>query len=208
VSEFFEPPAPPPEPEPEPRQTPWFGPPGGTLPGVVALELVLAQTERVAVYVAQLLSYPTGFAFDVIAVSAPGTEEELDPLLFGRHYRRRPRSEEISPEMLRLGVQFSDGTKATNTSGRHFDSDPPPGPVMQPAGGHGGGGSSQQTFWVWPLPPSGPLSFVCEWPVAEIALTRQQLDAQIILDAASRAQVLFPDHPPQGHIYGGVQGLG
>jgi hypothetical protein len=45
---------------------------------------------------------------------------------------------------------------------------------------------------------AGPLSLVCEWPAAGIALTRVEIDAQTILDAADRAQVLFPDHPAQG----------
>jgi hypothetical protein len=37
------------------------------------------------------------------------------------------------------------------------------------------------------------MSFVCEWPAAGIELTRHEIDAQNILDAAGRAQTLFPD---------------
>ena len=33
----------------------------------------------------------------------------------------------------------------------------PEGPVLWGMGGGGGGGSWRQDFWVWPLPPSGPL---------------------------------------------------
>jgi len=90
-------------------------------------------------------------------------------------------------------VQFADGTKATNTGGVGYDQDPPPGPVMFSGGGGGGGGQWRQTEWVWPLPPSGPLTFVCEWPAAQIPLTRTTLDAQAILDAAARAEIIFPE---------------
>jgi hypothetical protein len=39
---------------------------------------------------------------------------------------------------------------------------------------------------------------VCEWPAMGIPLTRSELDAQPILDAATRAQVIFSDeHLPE-----------
>jgi hypothetical protein len=42
------------------------------------------------------------------------------------------------------------------------------------------------------------LEIVCEWPALEIPLTRSALDAQLILDAAARAQVIFSDeHLPE-----------
>jgi hypothetical protein len=42
------------------------------------------------------------------------------------------------------------------------------------------------------MPPSGPVVVVCEWPGGGISLTRHELDAQLILDAADRARALFP----------------
>ena len=134
-------------------------------------------------------------------MAAPGQDElDLDPLMFRRHRLAHGRREqdEIPAELLRIGVQFSDGSKATNTSGYGYDQDPPPGPVMHEHGGGGGGGSWRQTYWIWPLPPPGPLIFVCEWPAAGITLTRADIDAQTILDAADRAQVLFPDQSADG----------
>jgi hypothetical protein len=76
--------------------------------------------------------------------------------------------------------------------------------VMHAGGGGGGGGSWRQTQWVWPLPPPGILTLVCEWPAQQIASTRVELDAQVILDAAARAQVIFTDdHPPEPPDGGG-----
>jgi hypothetical protein len=37
------------------------------------------------------------------------------------------------------------------------------------------------------------LLFLCEWPAVGIAVTRAEIDAQLVIDAASRAQALFPD---------------
>jgi hypothetical protein len=197
--DFFEPPPPPePEPEPEPRSLPpWIGAPRGVLPGVVALELIIARTDQVAVCITRLSAYATGFEFELHTKAAPDLDElDIDPLLFGphRHRRRRRGSPEHSmpDDMLRFGIQFSDGRKATNTGALHHLDEPPTGPVMHPGGGSGGGGDWRQDNWVWPLPPPGPLLFVCEWPAMEIAVSTAEIDAQLVIDAASRAQALFP----------------
>jgi hypothetical protein len=54
------------------------------------------------------------------------------------------------------------------------------------------------------------LALVCEWPAAGIPLTRHEIDARLILDAAARAEVIFSDEhlpewpdedgPPIGHV--------
>jgi hypothetical protein len=113
-------------------------------------------------------------------------------------------SEGIPPELLRLGVQFSDGRKATNVGGRLFGHGRPSGPLMFGGGGGGGGGRWNQHQWVWPLPPPGPMRIVCEWPAADIPLTTTEFDAQLVLDAATRAQVIFSDeHLPEPPDDGG-----
>jgi hypothetical protein len=194
LSDFFEPPPPSAEPEPARyRMPPWFGPPGGTLPAVVPLERVLARTEKVAVCASRLCVYPTGFEFDVLTMS--NEDRQLDPLMFHAQHRfhRAAGDEGIPPELLRIGVQFADGSRATNVGGFQHDKEPPSGPIMHPGGGGGGGGSWRQTFWVWPLPPPGPLVLACEWPALDIPLTRCEILAEAILDAAPRAQVVFSD---------------
>jgi hypothetical protein len=204
MSDFFEPPpaSPPPEP-PRYRTPPWFGPPTGTLAGIVAFEEMLAQTDEAAVCISHIAVYPTGFEFDVL-VLMDGELEGLDPMTLHPQYRRLQHGSEVPPELLRIGVQFSDGSKATNAGGfRPPARGRPTEPVMSPRGGGGGGGSFRQTHWVWPLPPPGPVGFVCEWPAKAIALTRSQIDAQPILDAATRARVIFtdehlPEHPGVG----------
>jgi hypothetical protein len=202
MSDFFEPPPPPP-PEERIRHRPpaWSGPPHGTLPGVVPLELVLARSEVAAVYISRLSAYPTGVEFDLVTIAAPDEDDEaLDPMLFGphgHHMRRRAASTGIPDEMLRFGVEFADGRRATNTGGGGFSppDTEPAGPVLHPGGGGGGGGRWHQVMFLWPLPPQGRLALVCEWPAAGIPLTRTDIDAGAIHEAAQRAQVIFEDHP-------------
>ncbi|HLH66765.1 MAG TPA: hypothetical protein VKV27_13790 [Solirubrobacteraceae bacterium] len=202
MDDFFSPPPPAPT-EPRARHRPpvWSGPPHGTLPGVVPLELVLARSDRAAVCVSRLCAYPTGLGLDLLVFTADEDEDDelLDPLLFGpRHHRARGRAGKGLPdEMLRFGVQFSDGRRATNIGARggvRPDGEPT-GPVLSQGGGGGGGGRWHQSLFLWPLPPPGPLLLACEWPAAGIPLTGHELDSAPVHDAARRAQTIFEQAP-------------
>jgi hypothetical protein len=196
---------------------PWLAAPSGTLPGVVPLELILARTAQVAVGVTRLGAYASGFELELLTM-ASDEAEELDPLFFeGRRMRPRSRqsaASEIPDGMLRFGVEFADGRKATNTADQPLANlaggtisvsaavsesgkvQAPAAPVLRLGGGGGGGGNWRQSVWIWPLPPPGRLTFVCQWAEAGIELTRSDIDAQVILDAAARAQVIFTDADP------------
>jgi hypothetical protein len=187
MSDFFDPPPPL---QPEPPTPEWDGPPDGVVPVTLPVERVIARTDAVVIYLAALVAYPTGFQFDLF-VLADGSDEELDPFDFSYRETGR-RTGEIQPGLLRLGFAFADGTKATNT-GAYFnqhewgeDAARPDAPVMAGGPGSGDQGTWQSTWWVWPLPPPGPLQFVCEWPAAAIPQTRVDLDGASLLDAAGR----------------------
>lgn len=205
MSDFFEPPpGPPPEPERRRyRRPPWTAPPEGTLPGVVALERVLARTEKVAVAITRVAAFPTGIEFELVTMWGGEEEPDLDPFMFRPHRLGAGSGVgPVPPDILRFGVQFADGSKATNTSGMPFGGRPE-GPILHAGGGGGGGGSWHQTYWVWPLPPAGTVTLVCEWPAMDIPLTRTEMEAAPILDAAARAQVVFsqddlPEPPDDG----------
>lgn len=187
TDEFFERPRPIEDPGPPPLP-PWAGPPHGVLPGAAPLELLIAANARAAVYVGRCSAYATGFELDVRVLIAPEAGE-LEPSLNGVYARGRG---DNYHEMLRFGVQFSDGRRATNVDGRGYAGGEPEGPVLWGMGGGGGGGRWRQDFWVWPLPPPGPLAFVCEWPAAQIPLSRSEVDAELLLNASARARELFP----------------
>ncbi|MGH2928694.1 MAG: hypothetical protein ACRDL8_10880, partial [Solirubrobacteraceae bacterium] len=85
----------------------------------------------------------------------------------------------------------------SNVGGRRHREGEPESPVLNGRGGGGSTSSWHQRFWLWPLPPPGPLGFVCEWPAAGLTRSRVDIDAQSVIDASARAQVVFPDQPPR-----------
>ena len=131
----------------------------------------------------------------------------------GFEHRRRRAGGGLPDELFRAGVQFADGSKATSlesgldmpiavaygeeqTAGggavvgaddEESEEQVPQGPVLMSRGG-GGGQRYSQSFWLWPLPPEGSLSFVCEWPALDIALSRVDVDSALFREAASRSR--------------------
>jgi hypothetical protein len=192
---FFEPPPPPPSlslAEAEYQQPVWLGPPANVVPGVVPVELLIARTDQTAVAVIGVRAYPTGFGFTLsLRVRRRSARQQqvfspLDAPFEGN---------QIPDDFLRFGVQFADGGKATNLPRydlHHDDTEPDP-PVLTAHGGGGGGLAWDMDQWVWPLPPAGPLAFVCEWPARQIGESRVELDARLVLQAAERAATLWPD---------------
>src|SRR6516164_5066221 len=72
---------------------------------------------------------------------------------------------------------------------------------------NGGGGSSRTwdgNFWVHPLPPDGPVTFVVSWAEHGVAEARAELDGAAIGEAARRAVMLWPEEPESesGDSYG------
>jgi hypothetical protein len=96
-------------------------------------------------------------------------------------------------------VQFADGRKVTNLDRYPFVPEdlPPDQPVLVEAGVGGEGGRlGRGAIWalelaVQPLPPPGPLAFVCAWPARGIPETRVEIDAGLILAAAAAAVPSF-----------------
>ena len=67
-------------------------------------------------------------------------------------------------EGLRLGIMYADGRRAATSDGHPRPDDADPGWLMLFE--NGGGGSSRTwdgNFWVHPLPPDGPVTFVVSW---------------------------------------------
>jgi hypothetical protein len=195
---FFEPPPPPPPlalAEVEYRQPAWLGPPANVLPGVVPVELLIARTDETAVAVTGIRAYPTGFGFTLsLRLRRLSPRQQQDPYPFDVPFE----GDQIPDAFLRFGVQFADRAKATNLPRydlHHDDDTEPTPPVLTAHGGGGGGTAWDMEQWVWPLPPAGPLAFVCEWPARQIGESRVELDARSVRQAAERATTLWPDEP-------------
>jgi hypothetical protein len=107
----------------------------------------------------------------------------------------------LPDKLLRLGVRYADGKKATTLDPprRERRDSPPAGPLLSwwPAssGTCGGGelGFSSFGLWLWPLPPAATFEFAVEWPLGRIELTIAELDGRPIVEAASRPLYYWPD---------------
>jgi hypothetical protein len=175
-----------PAPEPEPRiHHPW-DPPEAELPGVVQTSTIqLGRADRAAVAVTGISAYPAGFEVFLTARFRPGGEGAEQP--------PGPPDPRALRRSLRFGLQLSDGRKVI---GQHGGPGPdadsaPDGPILRQFMGGGGPRSLFTRWWAWPLPPAGPLEFVCQWSALEIPETRASIDAQLILDAAGHSVQLW-----------------
>src|SRR3989440_1428720 len=141
--------------------------PDHVLGEAVAINLLLARSPKAAIRVQHITAFPNGFEFQVVAYCR--IEGAVwDPMHGLAGFRGRPGATggEMDGEILRFGIQFSDGSKVTSLG--------PPmigpqdkshkGPMLMYYGGGSGGAVAEQTVWASPLPPPGPLAFVCEWP--------------------------------------------
>jgi hypothetical protein len=186
MSDFFDVPVAAPEPEVH-RQPAWLGPPENELGVAVPMRIDLARSADIALGVVSVIAFSTGFSFWLAIRRRAEPDDHSDP--FMRHRRG------AADDALLFGVQFADGTKATTLGHPHRPHDPseaPTGPILTPHGGSGGMRSWDMQMWIWPLPPPGPLAFVCQWTAESIDVTRVEVDAQPILDAASTVEPLWP----------------
>jgi hypothetical protein len=213
---FFEPP---PRPEPRdlpeiPKPKPWWEAPTNELGAGVPVRVVLARTDRVAVALTGATAYTTGvqLRLSVRRRHDPGARPEAldDPMDFPFGHpsmRHGPQVGDLPPDLLRFGVQFSDGGKATTLGGSFPWSasgdaeQEPAGPVLNQGGGGGGGGNWDWDFWLWPVPPPGQVTFAVEWPKEGIELSKREVDAGPFIEASRSSEVLWPDAGGGGGSY-------
>ena len=188
---FFDPPPPPPPPPPRPPQLPWTGPPEGVLGGFAPVRAVLIKGESLLIVVDGFVVYPTGF--ELVLTTVQREAEEAPHPMFPH-----PHASAGQAEMLRFGVGFADGRKATNLESAAPWATPPRDAgtmVLMPRGGGGGGGRWRQEWWVYGLPPDGPVTFVVEWPARHLPETYAQVDGSALRQAAEQAEVLWEVDP-------------
>jgi hypothetical protein len=68
--------------------------------------------------------------------------------------------------------------------------------LFMPHGGGGGSGHENAVtlkpgYWLWPLPPAGPLNISCEWPAVGIALSTVKIDGAKLATAGEQARKLW-----------------
>jgi len=165
---------------------PW-DPPETEFPALVPIStLQFDRSAQTAIAITGVWAYSSGFEFFVtrlIRPDAPGFDDGPVPA--------RPRDTLAERQSLRISLQLADGSKVVS-GGAPGDAEPT-GPILQ---SRGGGGSSHRVvlrWWAWPLPPSGPLEFICPLGTGE---TRVSVDAQLILDASRQSVRAWPEDEP------------
>ena len=186
-------PQPPPPPEPVRLPRPAWMQPDAVIPGSVPAELMLIRTEQVAVAVGGVRAYPNGLEF-TLHVRMQG-RDETEPGLHDPLDRHRQRGQ-TSDEVLRLGLMFADGRR-TATTARYSQPDEadPERLILRQGSSSGNARRWDGEFWMHPLPPRGPVTFVASWPRYGVSETRAELDGTAIREAAQRAVILWPEEP-------------
>lgn len=149
---FFEPPPPPPKPDgPRFEMPEWMSAPENVLPGGFPLEVVLAHTDDVAVFVHTGSAYPKGFEFTLGVRAREQIDRRRNDPVMAWH------EGSLDDDVIRFGILLADGRKATVFDRRPIPGtdQPPPEAVLSHRGGGGGGTSWEHGFWTWPLPPPG-----------------------------------------------------
>ncbi|MFC6081107.1 hypothetical protein [Sphaerisporangium aureirubrum] len=209
--EFFT--APPPlEREPfEERALPaWVGPPTGILGAISPIERMLFEGDALVIALVSGTVFPEGvkIAVQIGARRTEGMDEDTwrtrhELLMHGNHHPFARHGASLDDEVLRFGVRFSDGSKATTVdrraeSGGEWPPPRPDGPILQYSGGGGSSrnnndfASSGWSMWLWPLPPPEPFEFAVEWPAFGVPLIFTEIDGAPINAAAARARPFWP----------------
>jgi hypothetical protein len=166
---------------------PW-DPPESEFPAIVPIDtLPFGRSDQAAIAITGIWAYTGGFEIFIarcIRPDIPGLDEDPTPEMM-----RRRHADPLSAAPA-FSLLLSDGTRVVSGTARG-ESEPTE-PILRPRGGGGTTHSQFFRWWVWPLPPKGPLEFVCQWPMYGITETRVGVDAQLILDAAQRAVRLWP----------------
>jgi len=177
---------------------PYAGPPDDELGVAVSVRQLMASSDDIAVGVTGCVAYSNGFQLSLAIRRRPGTEPPV---------QHRPGAYPPEPfEMrARVAIRFADGREGA-TSG-HVPSDEmmdfyrswsegkepvePPGPVVRPMGGGGGGTRWDLNYWVWPLPPDGPVTISCEWDAYKIPRASADLDGSALRRAGLSSTKLW-----------------
>lgn len=155
------------------------------VPVTVPLGLVLARSGDTAVLLPGAQVYRNGVSLDIAAVTR-------------RHGSGRGFSMSMHGPMERgagaflLGVELSDGRRASTLHRRPPFDVPDDEPVLMPAGGGGGSTRMDSRHFLSPVPPPGRLVFVVSWTDWGIAETRTETSADPLVEAASRVEELWP----------------
>jgi hypothetical protein len=151
---------------------------------VLRLGVILARTNKVAVGIATISVYPSGFEIDLFVVREDD-ETELETASESGQ-QPVPAAAPDPAETLSFAMRSSDG-RSVRDIGTAEASNDGRGELIMRYTARSDANGLRPTIWAQPLPPPGPLTLSCEWAAVGIPLTQHTLDAQDILDALHNA---------------------
>jgi hypothetical protein len=174
---------------------PWFQAPEHELGIDVPFRSTVVHDADVWLGVVGITAYSDGFSVRIRFLRREGSIADV----FQDAMSVRVRDSRVTDRFLRLGIEFADGRRATNLDefapdDGEDESDPVIAFRAHNQGSHGLRGSGIDA-WIWPLPPSGPLTLAAEWPSVGLALTRVELPNDEIRAMAGRSAPLWDDDP-------------
>jgi hypothetical protein len=177
-----------------------MSPPEYEFPAGVGLTALLGRTDDAAVGLTNVEAFSTGFRFTLaVRVRQPRPQFARGGLhmLISSHVH--PGVDVPLEDRLLLGIEYPDGRRASTLTDMRVHG---PGAmtdreqlVLVQQGGGGGEHSVDQSYWVAPLPPEGPVTVVLAWPGFGMQESRTTLDGATIRAAASHSQRLWPPQP-------------
>ena len=180
----------------EQERNPRWQPSDEELPRVFPISEVLAATDTVAIVVMEARVYSDGIEFLIERRLRRGDRSEQEWQL--AHWGAHGLHGGPSAGRLRYGVALSDGQQVLlDAFAGPPDGDPHDASwhSLFPTNGHGSGSGDYQRFedglWLWPLPPSGALEIVAEWPEQGVPEARVVLDSAPLLELASSVRLLW-----------------
>jgi hypothetical protein len=193
---------------PTPGLPAWYAPSAEEMGAVMVSGLVLARTPNVVITVPTIQAFSVGCLLNVDIVmrrhTMPLDDFQALQLSVYPHMIRGVSAGRLPDELLRFGVRFADGAKAT-TVGQRFDrtqlpQDPPPGPRlswllggMSMRSGDEDAGVIPMGLWLWPSPPREIFELGVEWPAGGVELSIVDLDGAAIASAAHQSAPYWPD---------------
>jgi len=177
-----------------------MSPPEYEFPAGVGLSILLGRTDDAAVGLSNVEAFSTGFRFTLaVRVRQPRPQFAHGGLHMLISTRVHPGIDVRLEDRLLLGIEYCDGRRASTltdprTQGPSAMTDQDQLVLVQQGAG-GGEHSVDQSYWVAPLPPQGPLTVILAWPGFGMPESRTTLDGSAIRAAASRSQRLWPPQP-------------
>lgn len=162
------------------------GAPTLVVPAYLTDAFVLARTTELAFVVGAFACSARGFSFDLTMTYRyePSRDDEDD--LSGGGPFDGPRVQRA-----RFGIAYADGREAV-LEGDWWSRNRGELSIGPAGGGSGGAGSWSMGWWVEPLPCPGAVTFAVEWEPRGIPETTHEMDGQLFIDAAKRAENVFP----------------